>query len=189
MKIVTVNDYVEQVHEKFPDLTEQEIKRILVYGWKMILQYVNGGNDVSIITNKFFFFIGRIPTKALDVFNLYCKKLSQRIKYMFKRTNSEWDGYYYFSRSESQYKEYLKQNRKKIKVFKDVYLYKLLEELKIKENMNPYIFRLNESKTDRMFKYYKELKTKDAELIIQRDALTMKDVMTSYNKFKYLKQK
>jgi hypothetical protein len=37
MKIVTVNDYVEQVHEKFPDLTEQEIKRILVYGWKMIL--------------------------------------------------------------------------------------------------------------------------------------------------------
>jgi hypothetical protein len=39
-----------------------------------------------------------------------------------------------------------------------------------------------------MKKYYPEIKTKNAELIIVRDALTMKDVMTSYNKFKYIQQ-
>jgi len=34
MKITNVNDYVAKVHEKFPELSEEDIKRILVYGWK-----------------------------------------------------------------------------------------------------------------------------------------------------------
>ena len=188
MKITNVNDYVDSVHEKFPELTKDEIKRILVYGWKMILQYVSAGNDVSVMTHKEFLFIGRIPSQALSVFKTYCIKLSKRIAYMFKRTNSEWDGYYYFTRSELQYKEYLSQSKKQYKVFKDVYLFKLLEELKIKNPQSPYIFRLKEDKTSWMSKYYPEIKTKNAELIVVRDALTMNDIMTSCNKFKYIQQ-
>jgi hypothetical protein len=37
-----------------------------------------------------------------------------------------------------------------------------------------------------MKKFYPELKTDNAELITVRDALNMKDIMTSYNKFKYI---
>jgi uncharacterized protein (DUF433 family) len=37
MKITDVNDYVDEVALKFPELTRDEVKRILVYGWKMIL--------------------------------------------------------------------------------------------------------------------------------------------------------
>ena len=188
MKIKNVNDYVDSVHEKFPELTRDEVKRILVYGWKMIIQYVSAGNDVAMITNKEFMFIGKIPTNGLAAFKTYCYKLSKRIQYMFKRTNSKWDGYYYFTRSEPQYLDYLSQSRKQYKVFKDVYLFKLLEELKIKNPSSPYIFRLKENKTRWMSKYYKEIKTKNAELIVVRDALTMNDVMTSCNKFKYIQQ-
>lgn len=188
MKITKVNDYVDSVHEKFPELTREEVKRILVYGWKMILQYVRAGNDVSMITNKEFMFIGVIPSSSLTVFKNYCFKLSRRIAYMFKRTNSKWDGYYYFTRSENQYKEYLSQNKKKYKIFKDVFLYKLLEEIRIKEPYAPYIFRLDEKKTDWMNKYYREIKTQNAELIIVRDPLQMKDLLTSENKFKYIQQ-
>jgi uncharacterized protein (DUF433 family) len=36
MKITTVNDYVDNVHEKYPELTREDVKRILVYCWKMI---------------------------------------------------------------------------------------------------------------------------------------------------------
>ena len=147
MKITKINDYVDAVHEKFPELTREEVKRILVYGWKMILQYVRAGNDVSMMTNKEFMFIGTIPSSGLAVFKNYCYKLSKRIAYMFQRTKSKWDGYYYFTRSESQYLDYLSQSRKKNKVFKDVFLFKLLEELKVKESSAPYIFRLNEQKT------------------------------------------
>ena len=188
MKIKTVNDYVKSVHEKFPDMPEDEIKRILVYGWKMIIQYVSAGNDVSIITNKDFLFIGKIPKGALKTFKHYCDKLAKRIRYMFKRTNSKWDGYYYFARTENQFKEYLLQNRKKYKIFKNVFLYKLLEEVKIAYPASPYIFRLKEDRMARMSKYYPEIRTKDAELIITRDALNMNTLMTSKNKYKYIQQ-
>ncbi len=188
MKITNVNDYVDSVHEKFPELTRDEVKRILVYGWKMIIQYVSAGNDVSIISNKFFFFVGKIPVSTLSVFNNYCIKLSKRIQYMFKRTQSKWDKYYYFAITENQYISYLKQNRKKYKIFKNILLYKLLEECKISEHSKPYIFRLEEDKTNWMRKFYPEIKTDKAELIIQRDPLKMKDILTSENKFKYIQQ-
>lgn len=188
MKITKIDDYVKMVHEKHPELSEDEIKRILVYGWKMILQYVNSGNDISILSNNFFFFIGKIPSSALAVFNNYCYKLSKRIQYMFKRTKSKWDGYYYFARTENQYVDYLQQNRKKYKIFQNVMLYKLLEECKVKEHSSPYIFRLSEDKTAWMNKFYPQIKTDKAELIIQRDPLKMKDLLTSQNKFKYIQQ-
>ena len=188
MKITKIDDYVNEICEKHPDLSKEEVKRILVYGWKMILQYINFGNDVSIISRKLFFFIGVIPVSRLAVFNNYCYKLSRRIQYMFRRTKSNWDGYYYFARSENQYIDYLQQNKKTYKIFKNVKLYKLLEECKIKEHSSPYIFRLNEDKTAWFQKYYPEIKTKNAELIIQRDPLKMRDILVSENKFKYIQQ-
>lgn len=188
MKITKINDYVDAVYEKHPELSKEEIKRILVYGWKMILQYVSFGNDVSIMSPKFFFFIGKIPVSKLAAFNNYCYKLAKRIQYMFKRTNSNWDGYYYFARTEEQYLNYLSQKKKKYKIFQNVFLYKLLEECKIKEHSKSYIFRLSEDKTAWFSKFYPEIKTDKAELIIQRDPLKMKDILVSENKFKYIQQ-
>ena len=186
MKITNVNDYVDSVHEKFPELTKEEVKKILVYGWKQVIQYVSAGNDFSIITPKLFFFVGKIPNSALSVFKTYKKHLARKIAYMFRRTKSEWDGYYYFARSEKQYKDYLMQSKKKIKVFKDVFLYKLLDEVKIEYSNMPYIFRLKEDKTGWLRKYYPEIKTKNAELIIHREPMKFKDILTTQNKFKYI---
>lgn len=186
MKETTINDYVKAVHEKFPELTEYEVKRILTYGWKMIIQYVCSGNDIMINTTKEFVFFGYIHRDMLKTFQIYCTKLARRIRYMFKKTYSQWDGHYYFARTEKQYQDYLSQHRKKIKTFKDVFLYKLLEEVKIDNHNSQYIFRLSEDKMSRMKKYYPELKTKEAELIIVRDPLKMGDILTSQNKFKYI---
>lgn len=188
MEVKTINNYVDAVCKEYPEIAEDEIKRILVYGWKMILQYVSQGNDVSIISNRIFAFIGRIPVQRLSVFKNYCYKLSKRIQYMFRRTKSEWDGYYYFTRTQSQYLDYLSQNKRKYKIFKNVKLYKLLEECRIREYANPYIFRLSEAKTSWLTKFYKEIKTDKAELIIQRDPLKMRDILVSENKFKYIQQ-
>lgn len=188
MKITNVNDYVDALHEQYPELTKTEIKRILVYGWKMIIQYVSAGNDVQIKSLNTWLFIGRLRINALKNFENYCRKLARRIGYMFRRTKSEWDGYYYFSRTEKQYQEYLAQNKKTYKVFKNVFLYKLVDELKIKEHIQPYIFRLSEDRTKWMKKYYPEIKTKNAELIEVRDSLKLQDILVTKNKFKYIQQ-
>jgi hypothetical protein len=37
MKLTNIDDYVDAVWEQHPELSREEIKRILVYGWKMIL--------------------------------------------------------------------------------------------------------------------------------------------------------
>lgn len=187
MQIKNVNDYVDSVHEKFPELTRDEVKRILVYGWKQIVQYVSAGNAVRLGNGEDFVFFGKWnPKDKLDSFKYYCRKLSKRIAYMFQRTKAQWDGYYYFSRSERQYQDYLSQKRKKKKVFKDVFLAKILEEIRVRDYANPYIFRLNEDRTSWRHKYYPEICTDKAELIEIRDPLNMRDVMTSQNKFKYL---
>lgn len=189
MKVTNVNDYVDVVHEQFPELTKEEVKRILSYGWKMILQYKSFGNDIQVIAPNFFFFIGRIPVSKLSTFNTYCYKLAKRIRYMFKRTKSNWDGYYYFARTQNQYIDYIQQNKKKYKVFEHVMLYKLLDECKITEHAKPYIFRLKEDKTAWAKKYYDNIKTENAELIIVRDPLKMDNIKTSTNKYKYIQQK
>lgn len=187
MKVTDVNDYVDEVWEQFPELTRDEVKRILSYGWKMILQYKSFGNDIQVLTPHFFFFIGQIPASAFSAFKTYCYKLAKRIEYMFKRTQSTWDGYYYFARSERQYKEeYLTQNKRKYKIFKNVMLFKLLDECKVKEAAKQYIFRLKEDKTKWMKKFYKEIKTKNAELVLVRDSLNMQSLMTSANDYKYI---
>lgn len=105
---------------------------------------------------------------------------------MFKRVKAEWDGYYYFTRTEKQYIEYLKQDRKKIKTFKNVFLYKLLDQCRVQNHNDPYIFRLKEDRTAWDRKYYPEIKTKNAELIIQRDPMNMQDLVISNNKYKYI---
>lgn len=186
MNLTKIDDYVDDVWRQHPELSREEIKRILVYGWKMILQYVSFGNDIQVLTPKFFFFIGVIPVSALSAFKTYCRKLATKIQYMFKRTKAQWDGYYYFARTDNQYEDYLKQSKRKYKIFQNVKLYKLLEECKIREHSKPYIFRLNEDKTNWTTKFYKEIKSKNVELIIQRDPLKMKDILTSENKFKYI---
>lgn len=188
MKITSVEDYVDEVCEVYPDIPRDEIKRILVYGWKMIIQYVAQGNDVQILSPNFFMFFGEIPVSALSAFRKYCFKLSKRISYMFKRTKAKWDGYYYFALNDKQYIDYLQQSRRKIKIFKNIMLFKLLEECKIKEHNKRYIFRLSEDKTDWIRKFYPELRTRNAELIIQRDPLKMQDILVSENKFKYIQQ-
>lgn len=186
MKVTNVNDYVAAVHAKHPDLPEKEVKRILVYGLKMITQYVIAGNDICIKNNNFFFLIGEWRINLLCLFNYYCKKLATKIAYMYKRLYKPWDGYYYFALTENQFQEYLKQSKRKTKTFNHVFLYKILDECKVVYHDRPYIFRLAEDRTKRTRKYYKEIKTRNAELIIQRDPMKMKDVMTAYNKFKYI---
>ena len=186
MRITTIDDYVEDVAAEFPELSEADVKRILTYGWKMILQYVSAGNDVMIKNRQIFFFIGKLYKDALRNFRNYVSKLSKRIAYMFRRTSSRWDGHYYFALTDKQYAEYCKQKKGKYKTFKKVWVYKLLEEIKVREFGKRYIFRVDEDLTKWRIRYYPELKTRFATLIIRRDPLKMKDILTSQNKFKYI---
>ena len=130
--------------------------------------------------------MGNLKKNPLDHFTYYINKLIIKIRVLYKRKKPEWDGYYYFALTENQFIDYLKQKRKKKKVFNKVFLYKLLEECKVQQYSHPYIFRMKDDMMKSYSRYYETIKTDKAELIIQRDPLQMQDILTSKNKFKYL---
>lgn len=187
MKYTYVDDYVDSVAEKFPQLTKEEVKKILHYGWKQIYQCVYSGLDVSIQSKDLFFFIGEIPGTALKAFTRYTEKLAKRIYYMFRKTKAEWDGYYYFTLSERKYKEEF-LNRRKYKVFKNIILHKLYEEVRVKHYGDQYIFRVKDERFNRRQRFFHEYRTDKAELVTVRDPLDAQTIMTSQNKFKYIQQ-
>ena len=188
MQIKTINDYYEDVRKLWPRLPKKDIERILNYGFRSLYLHNSYGGDTFIKDKDFLCYIGYLRNNSIKHFEYYIKKLALKIRILYKRRKIQWDGYYYFTRNENQYKDYLSQSRRKYKIFKNVFLFKLLEEVKIRNSADPYIFRLKEEKTKWMKKFYPELKTDNAELITVRDALNMKDIMTSYNKFKYIQQ-
>lgn len=189
MELKRVNDYVDVLKEKFPEISQSDIKRILTYCWKMIYLYNSEGNDILIKNPDLIFFIGKLTKDSLRNFNVYKLKLAKRIRFMFKRKKEKWDGYFYFARTKNQYMQYLEQNkRRKYITFENVKLYRLLDECKLLEYNKHYIFRVNGIDSNRFTKIYPVFKTKDAEFIMERDVMNMDDLMVSNNKYKYIEK-
>ena len=167
-----------------------DLKKIVNYGWSMIYLCNSYGSDVSISDNRFKCFIGKLMKNGLRNFSYYANKLARKIRFMYKRRGIQWDGYYYFALTKKQFEEYLKQTktaRKKNILFKKVFMFRILEECKVSERGKQYIFRIKwPYQSFKYTRYYETLSTKDAELIIVRDPLKMYDLLTSYNKYKYL---
>ncbi len=57
MKIKYVKDYLDKVHERFPEMEKQEINKILLYGFKMFYALNNFGADVILSEKKYLKFL------------------------------------------------------------------------------------------------------------------------------------
>lgn len=191
MQLKTISDYYEQVHEKFPELDIQDIKKILNFGWKSLYLHNSYGGDTIVKDNNFWCYIGKLTNDSFKHFDYYAQKLALKIRILYKRNKIPWDGNYYFALTDSQYEDYLSQQSKrgrkrKYYTFKKVFLYKILDECSLKNCYSKYIFKLPLG-VDLGYKYYKpELKTSDSELIITREPLKFKDILVSNNNFETL---
>lgn len=107
MKLKTVNDYVESVSAKFPDVDINDIKRICTYGFKSLYLHNSYGGDTLIKDNDLWCYIGNLTNDSVKHFNYYARKLAVKIRVLYKRKKVPWDGYYYFALTESEYEKYL----------------------------------------------------------------------------------
>lgn len=148
MKITTIADYVDKVHEKYPKVPLSDIKKILRYGWNQFLSYNRLGCDINICTDEFYLLSGRIPIKRLKQYKLYQHKLARKLRVMFMKKHMKWDGYYYFCINRREYEEeYLPQVKKPEGIheritFHNVKLYKLQDECKAQHTYPKYMFRV-----------------------------------------------
>lgn len=133
--IKTVNDYLPQLKEKFPSLSESELRSIGKFGFR-IYDYVNRrGADVLIKSDtgtKITAFTGSLTNNSLKHYikGLFKWRIKERILYSFR--NTEWNNYYYFGIMDEKHDvllNQLKNSHKKFIQLDNVFCYKVLKEI------------------------------------------------------------
>lgn len=189
----TVQDYYEILQKEYPNIPLSDIKRICQYGWKSFYLHNSYGCDVLIKRYDFWAYCGSFYKNPIYYFDYYKKKLCTKLRILYKRYKTKWNGYYYFALTEKQYQEYLNQKnkkgrpRKKFK-FKKIFLYKIFDECNIFNHNRVAIFKVPYP-LDMGFKYYKEeLISEESELVLERPFLKFKDILPSNYKYQLLDQ-
>lgn len=191
MEIKTIKDYYEDIHSLFPQVPLSDIKRILSFGWKSLYLENNYGGDVLITDNGFWSYIGTLRKDSIKHFQYYIKKLTIKLRVLYKRKKIKWDGYYYFALTDEQYQSFSEQRnkrgrpRKKFNYGNQV-LYKILDECKIKEYNRKYIFKVPYPIDLGYTIYKKDFISENAELIITRSPLKFKDILVSNNNYDFI---
>ena len=186
-----ISDYYPQIYKQFPKVPQEDIKRILTFAWKSVYLHNSYGGDLLISGDSMWYYIGNLRKSSLQHFHYYIRKLTVKLRVLYKRKKIDWDGYYYFALSDSQYSNYISQKNKKGRPrknfnFGSVYLYQILDECKINEHYKRYIFRVPFIARVKQKFFIKELISKDAELIITREPLKFKDILIHENKYEVL---
>lgn len=190
----TINDYYEQLFAEFPDIPKKDIKRILQFGYKSLYLTNSYGCDVVVQRGNFRMFFGRLCKDALKHFIYYQKKLKNKLRVLYKRNKTVWDGYYYFSLSKQGYEDYKaqinKRGRKRKKfTFHNVILRKLYEECLAVDTWGVVIFRVPMLSDLGITINFPEFVSEKAEIVTERDHVKMKDIMPYYNEYKIIKNK
>lgn len=120
MAIKRLEDYIPELHERFPQLSELELRKIVRFGLRIFSYILNRGGDVSFsysdptkIGFTFAAITGNLTYDSLKHYKYSLLKWSikERILYSFK--NTPWDGYYYFGIADEHHYKLTDQLNKK----------------------------------------------------------------------------
>ena len=191
MEIKTIKDYYDQLYQKFPEVPKKDIQRICSFGLKSLYLHNSYGGDTFITDKDLWCYIGHLKKDSLKFFLYYIKKLTLKLRVLYRRKKIKWDGYYYFALSDTQYQNYLNQKNKKGRprknfTFNNIYLYQILDECKIQEYSKRYIFKIPYINIVKFKFFVSEITTDKAELFIERNPLKFKDILTYYNDYDIL---
>lgn len=187
----TLKDYYEQIYQLFPTVTKSDVRRILVFAWKSLYLHNSYGGDTLITDKDIWCYIGNLKKDSLKHFYYYIRKLTVKLRVLYRRKKIPWNGYYYFALTDKQYQKYLDQKNRRGRPrkyfnFGSLYLYKLLDECKINEHYRRYIFRIPYISQLKIKQFVRDLISQNAELILTRNPLKFKDIIVYENKYEYI---
>lgn len=188
MEIKTIDDYVQELKQKFPFVKEKALKQIIKFGWRSIYLTNTYGADVHIHHNKLWCYFGQLKGTPLAHFYYYINKLSKKLRILYKRKKIPWDGYYYFALSDKQYEDYLSQKKKRGRPrkhfeFGTVKLYKLKGECELKQFSSKHIFRVHYPIDLGYTMFKRNYKSDKAEFLYSREPMKFEDILTSNNNY------
>ena len=146
MEIKYIEDYYDKVKEKYPELTEKQISRILTYGFQSYYLHTIYGGDILSKSPYLTVYCGKcfVDPKKFGYYRAIKKAIKLRVKY--SRARTQWDGYYYFGLDDEEFEYYKSQMKKSGRRrqkfhFKKLLLYKILDELLITKRYS-HIFKM-----------------------------------------------
>ena len=149
IKDITIDDFIDEVHQKFNYLTRNEVSKLLHHGFRRMHSAIKFGCAISLISRKFdlLAYIGSlslVPEKQIKEYSIRRDRKLRKIE-GWKKT--PFDGYYYIGLSESLLEQWIKDNTKSrsLTKFYNVIPRKIKEELYYKSN-HVYIFRFKRKK-------------------------------------------
>ena len=126
-----VIDYIPELQKKYPEFSQSELKEIIDYGLKVYGFANKYKADVTLFKRDDDPIVIHTGDLGYDTFKHYLRwvtKYRMKERVIWRLLGNEWDGYYYIGLNDEQHKEMLRQKGKK-KVFKKVYLTRILKEL------------------------------------------------------------
>ena len=191
MELKKVQDYYQELFELYPDVPKRDIQRIMQFGLKSFLLHNNYGGDVLINSPTMWLYCGKLMKDSIRYFEYYRRKMIIKVRINHKRLNIPWDGYYYFGLTQSQYDYYLQQKNKKgrpKKHFKygNTVLYKYFDECNLRNAWAVAIFRITFQSDFGLSMYKTAFETDKAELVLERNPLTFKEILASNYKYQFV---
>lgn len=172
-----VDDYIDQLQEKYPNILRSDIKKIVNFGFRLMFRLVRRGLDVQIQNRDLWFYVGELTYDGIKHYHYYKRKLLMKIRYIFEQKYN-WDGYYYLAVPDKYYEKLTKVNPiKNIKVSKAT-MFKCLDAAKVFYDGMKHFVKFK-AITDLGYQYYREQATiKNVQLVYSREkAMTLKDLM------------
>ena len=114
-----------------------------------------------------------------------------KLRINHQRLKIPWDGYYYFGLYQGQYENYLNQKNsrgrpKKHFKYGNVILYKYFDECNLRNSGAVAIFKITLQSDFGLSLYKPNFETDKAELILEREPLTFKEILASNYKYQFV---
>lgn len=149
-KDVTLKDFLGPVHEKFPDLTKEELKRLLAHGFRRMHSAMKFGCAITINTRKFInctSYIGDLSLDPKKNIKEYSVRRDRKLRKIAGWKREPFDGWYYIGLNEGAFAKWVEANKvsRTLAKFVNIIPRKLKEELYYKDR-HIYIFRYKRNK-------------------------------------------
>ena len=95
MDIVYPDKYFDKIKEKFPELSETQVKDIVYYGIRALYMMTHYGVDIKCQQGKFFVYFGEL-IRSEKFYESYRKvRLTAKYRVLYRRMKQPFSGKYY----------------------------------------------------------------------------------------------
>lgn len=179
MDIVYPDKYFDKIKEKFPELSEAQIKSIVYYGVRALFMLSHYNVDIKCQQGRFFTYFGELLRQKEEYQKYRVLKMTALYRMLYSREKKPYSGKYYFMLSKELHEQMPKKKKDKAWPIKAVRAYKIPEEAELHDGTFLYEFDWPEDVGYRKIIYTQDIKHYKC-IAKRKDYRTFEPLSTEY---------